>query len=613
MGKIKLSQQQLGFENKRGAMSELSYRISLADAMTKLVWGTARWQREAVAAVDEITVTAARNEVTGVQVHFSADHDFVLVVDRANWLHPSGFTPRVRLEVRFPSLPAGAVEIFPVGWMEGDDRRWWMETFERSGYAEAQAKRPRAAYLRIRVPEDLQAGQHVGQVRAFAQQGFADEALIWEGTVQLEVASAVLPHVKDYDFHLNLWQHLTALSRFHRVALWSEDHFAIIERYYASLAQLGQKAVSIVVSEFPWSGQRCYRDRAYPSYLFEHAQIGVTRSADGNLHLDFAVLDRVLALASKYHMDREINLIGLLNIWVDEEYGFGKVAQDAPDAVRVRCYDEASGSFTYLRTAAELRLFIRSLHDHLNEIGVMERVRVTADEPGNLEAFNRSLAFIQDAGPDFQYGAAINHFEFLEDAPPNVLDFTPVLPLACKDPALTARLADGLHKRGGRLFWYVCCWPPIPNTFLHSPLVEARLHGWLTHALHLDGFLRWAFCLWPADPWNRASWRAPDWNAGDMFFVMPGLDGAPVETLRYEGLRMAAQDYELLRMVERKLPEDQAQALIEQAFRHIVRVESIGAFANVGTAKAEELYSLDPADYHAARRVLLQGLDGLAE
>ena len=158
------------------------------------------------------------------------------------------------------------------------------------------------------------------------------------------------------------------------------------------------------------------------------------------------------------------------------------------------------------------------------------------------------------------------------------------------------------------MLWYVCCWPPIPNTFIHSHLLEGQLHGWLTFFLKLDGFLRWAFCLWPADPWKRVSWRAPDWRAGDMFFVLPGPDGVPVETLRYEALRTAAQDYELLKLAERMLPAAEAQPLFDQAFGHILRAASIRDFAGVADAKAEQLYSLDPRDYQAARRLLLEAL-----
>ena len=132
--------------------------------------------------------------------------------------------------------------------------------------------------------------------------------------------------------------------------------------------------------------------------------------------------------------------------------------------------------------------------------------------------------------------------------------------------------------------------------------------GWLTHALHLDGFLRWAFCLWPEEPWRRVSWRAPHWNAGDMFFVLPGKDGAPVETLRYEAMRAAAQDFELLRLVERTLPHHLAQDAIKAAMDKILGPNALQGFADPATAPTKALYSLDPADYQAARRTLMDAL-----
>jgi hypothetical protein len=584
------------------------YRITFADALTKLNWGIASWNKDEVPLTNEIHLLSARNAVAAAQVHVTAGHDFTLVVDRANWLNPLGFTPRLRLDVRFDGLDPERVEVFPVGYVDGDDRRVWMEYFDRAGYAEVPAERPQAAYIRIRVPAELEPGIYQGQVRAFTQYGFEDEQPAWQGTISLEVVGVTLPEVKDYQFHMNLWQHLTSIARFHHVALWSDEHFMLIDRYYASLAQLGQKVVSIVATEMPWSGQRCYRDRGYPSYLFEHAMIDVTRGTDGALRYDYTALDRVLALATKHHIDRQIDVFGLINIWLDEEYGFGAVAEDAPDAVRVRCYDEGSGAITYLRTAGDLRHFMRALHDHFAVLGVLDRVRVAADEPSDLEKFNRSLAFVHEAGPDFKFSAAVNHFEFLEDAPEGLIDFIPILPLACNEPELTVRLTAKLHERGGKMHWYVCCWPPIPNVFIHSPLPEAVLHGWLTHALALDGFLRWDFCLWPAAPWERISYRVPDWHAGDMSFVMPGKDGAPVETLRYEALRTAVQDYELIKMVERKLPEQQAKAVIDQALGCILRVESLSEFASVAEKRAGELYSVEPADYNNARKMILDAL-----
>jgi hypothetical protein len=586
-----------------------AFHLSLADALTKLSWGTASRRPQPLdAPSSHLTLSAARNEVLGFQIHAAAEHDFTLLLDEANWLHPLGFLPRLRLAVSFADLPAGCIETFTIGYVEGDDHRLWMETLERSGWAEAQAGRTQGVYVRLRLPSDLPAGAYLGTVRAFSQQGFNDESLIWEAQVALSVSAACLPAPADFSFHLNLWQHCTAIARAHRAALWSEAHFALIERYFASLSALGQKALTIIAAEIPWSGQRGYRDPAYPSYLFEHSIIPVTRGTDGSLSADFSLLDRLLALGARHGIDREIDLFGLLNVWVDPQYGFGKVAPDAPDAIRVRCLDDASGGFSYLRTAADLRWYLRALHDHLQALGLLERVRVAADEPADLAAFNASLAFIQQAAPGFRYNAAINHYEFIEDAPLAVSDFIPQLTYACQDPQRTAQLTAQVRARGGLMLWYVCCNPPIPNTFLHSPLPEARLHGWLTHALGLDGFLRWAFCLWPADPARRLSWRAPDWPAGDMYFVLPGPDGAPIETLRYEALRAGIQDYELIRMAMRKLGTEQAQAVIDQALGCILRTSELQDFARVAATPAQALYSLDPADYHKAHQIVLEQL-----
>jgi hypothetical protein len=437
---------------------------------------------------------------------------------------------------------------------------------------------------------------------------FGDEERYWQGTIRVEVAEAVLPDVRDWSYHLDLWQHFTSIARYHRVPLWSDAHFRLIEGYLASLAQLGQKSITVIAAEMPWSGQRCFRDRTYPSYLYEHAIIDVSRDAAGELQVDFARLDRLLALAAKYGLDHEIEVFGLLNIWVDESFGFGKVAPDAPDAIRVRCYDAQAGIWGYLRTARELKLFVRALHDHLAEQGLLERTRVAADEPSDLELFRERLAFLKAAAPGFRYKVAINHFEFMEHAPPEIVDAVPALRLACRDPALTAQLAQELHARDGRMLWYVCCSPPRPNTFLHSPLAEGELHGWLTYALNLDGFLRWAFCLWPAEPWRRVSWRAPHWNAGDMFFVLPGRDGSPVETLRYEALRAAAQDYELLKLVERVVPPNQARKAITQAMSQVLSLDLADGLKDLASAQAGELYSLDPEDYQAAKSLLIGAL-----
>ena len=214
----------------------------------------------------------------------------------------------------------------------------------------------------------------------------------------------------------------------------------------------------------------------------------MVRDPQGHLHFDHGKMDRLLTIAAQHSMDREIEIFGLLNIWTDESFGFGKAAPDAPDAIRIRCFEQASGRITYLHQANEISQFIRALHDHLGALGLLDQVRIIADEPNDLEAFNERLAFVKSAAPGFKYKVAINHFEFMEDAPPEVIDYVPVLPQACQDPKLTKELTERVHIQNGRMLWYVCCWPPIPNTFIHSPLVEGPI-AWLVNLLPEPGWL----------------------------------------------------------------------------------------------------------------------------
>lgn len=581
--------------------------IGLADALCKLEWST-RTTDIRTLIQDNPALLAVRNEVIGFQVLLQADEEFTVALNRVNWIAPLGFCPRLRLEVELPGVPGQAVERFPVGYLEDDDRRWRAEYLDRADHVRVPAGRPQSVYVRLTVPADLPPGVYDGQVRAYAAYGFGDEELAWSGAFRLQVADLTLPDPADWPFHLDLWQHSTSVALHHRVPLWSEAHFAILDRYFASLSRLGQKAVTVIATEMPWSGQHCFRDAYYPSYIYEHAIVEVWKDREGRLRPGFEKLERLLQLAERHGMAEEIEVFGLLNIWVDEAHGFGKVIPDAPDSIRVRCYDQREGRMTYLRTAEELRAFIRLLAGYFERTGRMERVRIAADEPADVDLFRERLRFIREAAPGFRYKVAINHFEFMEQAEPEVIDWVPNLNNAFRDPELTRRLTAKLHAKGGRMCWYICCGPPIPNTFLRSPLVEARLLGWLTDRLGLDGFLRWAFCLWPAKPYERISWRAPFWNAGDMYFVLPGPDGAPVETLRYEALRAGIQDHALLHMLRQRLGQEAATRVAAEAFGCILRASSLADFVGADPAHPEALYSLDPADYASARRAVIAAL-----
>ena len=149
-------------------------QIGFAQAMSKLNWNRIE-DTLPVNASEQIEVIAARNEVVGVQVRLMASEPFTLTLDRSNWLNALGHALRIRLEVSFPDLPANAVEVFSVGYVEGDGRIQWQEYLDRSGYADCPAHRPQSTYIRLRVPANLAPDTYEGRVIAFTQTDFEDE------------------------------------------------------------------------------------------------------------------------------------------------------------------------------------------------------------------------------------------------------------------------------------------------------------------------------------------------------------------------------------------------------------------------------------------------------
>lgn len=70
-----------------------------------------------------------------------------------------------------------------------------------------------------------------------------------------------------------------------------------------------------------------------------------------------------------------------------------------------------------------------------------------------------------------------------------------------------------------------------------------------------------------------------------MYFVLPGPHGGPVLTLRYEGMRRAVQDYELLRLAQRVLPPEAASELMNEVYSQVFRTSHMKNFQFAGSVR----------------------------
>ncbi|MGQ9680939.1 MAG: DUF4091 domain-containing protein [Anaerolineae bacterium] len=569
-----------------------------ADAPEPLAWG-----------IQHRSLAALANETVACQLVMQAPEGALATLGRTELFHwcPA---PRLRVAVGDLTGPEGqpveaCVEASFVGLVPaGEDGALIADPLLADESIALEPGRPQALWLSLRLPAEAPPGRYILPISLYLAGHLQDEAFVGNVEVGVDLASLALPEPRAFRHHLDLWQHACGLARGHGVRFWSEAHWRLIALYADELARLGQKAITLVCSDGPWAGQRCRHNPEYPSNLFEYNIVGLSRGGDGHLCCDFSRLDRYVETYLARGIDEELEILGLLAAWDND---FGAPLADYPDNIRLSCYDQAAGTMVWLRTRAELAEYLRALQAHLVERGWWERVRFAADEPADVDLFRQRLAFIQEVCPGARAKVPCNHIEVLGELGGAVSDWVPILPGLAADVEATWRAAAATRAQGGRFGWYVCCWPPRPNNFITSPALEGRVQGWLTAREGLDGFLRWAYTCWPADPWGRPRYRDSSWPPGDMFLVYPGRDGRPVRSLRNEMLLAGIQDGELVRLAQERAATDPAvQQALEKALARVLRAD-LGAFADV-ERPAAELYSVDAEDYEAARRLLIAAL-----
>lgn len=549
----------------------------------------------------KLTVHGLKNSRVSFQLLLQSDEEFLLAISANPAFWKKGPINNLRTEVALAGIET---EQLIVGLMEDDDRQLKADPLLHQETIHVPAWQKQAVWIEAKLPETLPAGEYTGKVRVFSHSMFEDETLAGELPFSIQVHDVTMPKPQERIFYLDLWQHCANIARKHEVTLWSDEHFQILEGYVESLAALGQKAISVIASEIPWSGQRTFQDRLCDSDLFEYSMIKIRRDKDGNFHYNYSAMDRYIQLCMKHGIDEEIEVFGLCNIWLGPEGGF-HAFPELIDDIRLRYLDEATGTYRFIRDLSQIEDYIRALEAHFTEGGLLPKVRVLADEPADTELYLKRLAWLRQTAPGFLYKAAINHIEMLEEQPPQLVDYVPIFPFLCH---YAERLPELREKVGGKFLYYVCCGPKRPNTFLRSPLAESRLIPLLAAFMGLDGFLRWNYTVWPEHPRDSIIYRPVIFPAGDTNFVYPASSGKPILTLRYKALDKGIEDFELLKMVQTRCANWQE---IHQAYFALILKELDLKLHHPDeyNKEPEELYSLSETDYEKARLLLIEALE----
>ncbi|MBQ8774967.1 MAG: DUF4091 domain-containing protein [Alistipes sp.] len=371
----------------------------------------------------------------------------------------------------------------------------------------------RPVWITIDVPADAKAGVYHSAVVVKAR-GAEDIRM----PLTLEVQRYTLAEPSEWSYHLDLWQHPTAVARAEGLELWSDAHFEALRRNMALLADAGQKVITATLNKDPWNHQ------CYDGY---EAMIRWTLHADGSWSYDYTIFDRWVELMLDLGIDKMINCYSMVPWNCELEY-----------------FDEAKGEVVTIVAEPGTaifpeiwRPFLLDFKRHLSERGWLDITNIAMDERGP-EAMDAAVAVLAECAPEMGFAIADMHKSYKRYL--NMRD-------VCVTQEQPADIEDIRMRReqGFNTTFYICCNPWFPNTFSYSHPYEAELLGWYGLASDYDGMLRWAYNSWPAEP--HIDSRFGNWSSGDTYLVYPYARSS----VRFERLRDGIEIAEKVRTLRR--------------------------------------------------------------
>lgn len=384
-----------------------------------------------------------------------------------------------------------------------------LEAFDRY---DLPARSVRSVWISVDIPRAAAPGEYSGVIT------IATATSKKELKVRIRVQDQVLPEPRDWSFRLDLWQNPWVLAEYYKVKPWSPGHLSLLKSHLKHYADAGGKFITTYAVHSPWADN---------SYMIEGTMIEWIRRKNGQWKFDYTIFDQYVQLAMSVGIDKAITIYTPI-----------------PWGERFRFLDEASGNYVYERwlpTSDSFRVnwnaFLSDLKSHLERKGWFSRTYIGINENA-MEQTLTAIRVLKKHSPKWRITYAGDWHPELDTL---LDDYSCVYG---KEPSF-----DSIRLRSSRkqtTTYYVCCTPPKPNSFVFSPPVEARWLGWYAFAAGYDGFLRWAYDAWPADPVRDA--RHFLWPAGDCFMVYPGA----ATGIRFEKMREGIVDFEKIRILTTK-------------------------------------------------------------
>jgi hypothetical protein len=411
------------------------------------------------------------------------------------------------------------------------------DRLQDQGSLHVDARSARPVWISVDIPRDVEAGIYQTRLLVKAP-GLDDQEL----TLNIHVLEATLPPPSQWTYHLDLWQHPSAVARVENVDMWSDAHFDKLIPVMKPLAEAGQKVITATLNKDPWNVQ------TYDPYA---DMILWTKEKDGTWSYDYAVFDRWVQFMLDLGVNKMINCYSMIP-WNNEIHYQDAVSDSLVNVVA----KPGTPVFEELWTP-----FLHDFVQHLTEKGWLEITNIAIDERSREEV-DGALSLLKKVAPALGVSYADNQKTYQRYPESEDISIGIGYPFSKED--LVSR-----QKRGLVTTFYICCTDAFPNMFTFSDPAEATYLAWYAEAHGFDGMLRWAYNSWVASPEQDSRFRT--WPAGDTYSIYPGGQSS----IRFERMREGLQDYAKIQWVKEGLRKkgdqqglDQLHAAIQKLSRN---------------------------------------------
>lgn len=398
-----------------------------------------------------------------------------------------------------------------------------MQSDIRTGVLQADALSPKVVtslstddplkiWLTLNIPADAAPGRYTGSIAVKE-----DDIEIEKFDMDIMVVNHKLPDVKDWNFHLDLWQfpfQLTKLvdQRENSIQPFSEKYFKLVKPFYTMLADAGQAAITTYI-----------KDGAFDK---GQSMVKWTKKTDGTWSFDYTDFDGFVETMIEWDIVRQINCFSLVGWDVSVQY-----------------YDEKSSNQSVLNFDVNDPLyesvwndFLLSFYNHLTQKGWFEKAVLYMDEIEE-DKMKKVIEIVKNNNVNWKIGLTGKN---------------PSASIASQLYDYSAILGDNRSYRTPVSTFYTSCSNIIPNNYVtpqNNP-AEMTWMAWYAAANDYDGYLRWAYDYWKnIDPANAQDGSN---TAGDFSMIYRSdntLSTYPISSMRLELLREGIQDYEKIRIL----------------------------------------------------------------